>query len=327
MLLTIEKLINNAYGLSHTSDGKTIMVPYTAPNDTVDVSITDDKKNYAFAKLNKVITPSPYRITPICKYYTICGGCDMLHVSHECEIQAKKEWLKSDFKRDVEIVYGDFEHYRSRVRFSYDNGKKGFKKRLSNEVVNIDSCPLLSENINQNTFTVGNKTFTIDDTVFFQANREIALKIAEYIKDNTNGSIIYDFYGGVGFFSSFLEDNYNDITCIEENKNASKFAKLNLKKTRFITSSTENATKYLKSKCDTSIVDPPRVGMTKKAIKTVSTLTNKRAIYVSCDYKTALRDIKEFESFNFHLSSVLAFNMFPRTHHLEVVSILDKLTY
>lgn len=326
MRLTIEKIINNAYGLSH-DNGKVVLTPYTADGDVVDVTVVEDKKNLTFAKLDRVVTPSEFRIEPICKYYTICGGCDMLHIRKEHEVNVKKEWLKCDFKRDVELITGEFLHYRSRARFSSNDGTQAFKKRLSNESVEVENCPLLSGDVNKNTFMVGDKQFTIDESVFFQANREIAHKIAMYIKGNIKGESIYDFYGGVGFFSSFLEDDYNDITVIEENKNAKKFAYINLKKSRFIASSTENATKYLKIKAGTSIVDPPRVGMTPKAIKAVTTLTKSRVIYVSCDYKTQLRDIKEFEKYGFALDSVVAFNMFPRTHHLETVCILERENY
>lgn len=354
MRATVEKVINNAYGLSHTNDGKALFIPYTVDGDVIDCTITDERKNFAYATLDQVITPSPFRVEPLCPHYTICGGCDMLNISREHELEIKQKWIDSDFRRFSDlikihtIINKNDISYRSRAKFSISNESRGFLKQLSSEVVNIDFCPLLTDILNEilakikphknlksgevDTTTVlenspiiriGGKTIEADNTVFFQQNRTVALAIVEYLKANIGGQTVYDFYGGVGFFSSFLEDNF-DVCCIESNKNAEKFARKNLKNARFYSSPTEDAAKFLKKKADTSIVDPPRSGMTAKAIKTVSSLTNSKMIYVSCDYKTALRDLKEFEKYSFKAMEVTPFDMFPRTSHLECVILLVK---
>lgn len=360
MRVTIEKVINNAYGLSHTKDGKALFVPYTVDGDIVECTVTDERKSFAYALQDEVVTPSLFRVKPICPHYTICGGCDMLHISREHELSIKNRWIEEDFSRfsaassiskaiKIHTIFNKNDtSYRSRAKFSISSESRGFLKHSSNEVVNIDSCPLLTDGLNailqkikphknlkdgevdtttvlegSPLISVGSKTIEADNTVFFQQNRDIALAIAEYIQSKVQGKIVYDFYGGVGFFSSFLEDDY-DVSCIESNKSAEKFAHRNLKKARFYSLPTEDAKKCLKKRSDTSIVDPPRSGMTVKAIKTVSSLTNARIIYISCDYKTALRDLKEFEKCGFRVIEVTPFDMFPRTAHLETCVLLGR---
>lgn len=356
MRVTVEKIINNAYGLSHTDEGKALFIPYAVDGDILECSVTDERKNFSFAKIDEVLTPSKYRKSPICPYYGICGGCDMLHIDYSHTLRIKEEWIKNDFSHFSNlikihtIINKNDISYRSRAKFSVSSTAKGFLKKNSKEVVNIEKCILLTNGLNEilsqinprkglkndevitttvlegsPKFKVGEKAINADNTVFFQQNRDIALSIAEYITKNISGIKVYDFYGGVGFFSSFLEDSGYDVSCIESNENCKKFATFNLKKSRFYSLSTEDATKVINNKCDTSVVDPPRVGMTKKAVKTVSSLTREKIIYVSCDYKTAIRDLEEFKKYGFIAREVTPFDMFPYTSHLECVILLDKV--
>lgn len=326
--LTIEKVLNNAHGLSHLTSGKAVMIPYTLDGDEVEVEVEKETSSYAVATLKNVVSPSVFRTEPICKYYTVCGGCDMLHISREHELTLKEEWVKNDFKRafksdeiNIEnIVFGKDQKYRSKVRYSLDGDALGFKKRKSSEVVNIENCPLVSDETITNVVCVGGKTFHLEENVFFQNNIEIAERLAYFVRDNVVGSVVYDFYSGVGFFSSFLESDHI-VTAVEGNPTCKKFAKQNLKNAHFIESSIEDVTKFLKKTPDTIIIDPPRSGLSKKAIKNVLSYNAKRVIYISCSYVNAIRDIKEMKEYS--ILRVVPFDMFPKTHHVEVAVVLE----
>ena len=57
-------------------EGKVVMISgSTMPGETVEVIVSNDKKDYISASVNKILGPSPERVEPPCKYVGICGGC------------------------------------------------------------------------------------------------------------------------------------------------------------------------------------------------------------------------------------------------------------
>ena len=90
-------------------DGQVIFVRYAIPGERVVVEITDVSKSFARGNCVEVITASPHRITPPCKYAHVggCGGCDFQHieVSHQRELKALiiKEQFQRLAKEDVNV--------------------------------------------------------------------------------------------------------------------------------------------------------------------------------------------------------------------------------
>ena len=74
-------------------------------------------------------------------------------------------------------------------------------------------------------------------------------------------------------------------------------------------------------KIDTIIVDPPRVGVSKKVINNILNIKPKKLIYVSCNSSTLARDLNLLEN-NYEIKSIKLFDMFPNTYHVECVCIL-----
>ena len=83
----------------------------------------------------------------------------------------------------------------------------------------------------------------------------------------------------------------------------------------------ENIEKF--KKIDTIIIDPPRVGVSKKVINNLLNKKCKRIVYVSCNPKTLYKDIKLLEK-SYKVISLTPFNMFPKTKHIETVCLLEK---
>ncbi len=154
MKIKIEKIVHNGLGLGRVNN-KTIFVPYTLPDEYVEVEIIEDKKSYATGVLNNIIKKSPKRIKPICKYFTRCGGCDFLHIPYDEQINIKKEILKY-FLNKINIDDNNIEfitspetfNYRNSVKFRILNNMPSFYQKHSYNFVNIDYCFLLKENIN-----------------------------------------------------------------------------------------------------------------------------------------------------------------------------------
>ena len=76
-----------------------VFVPFVITGETVEAEITEVKKNFARAKLLRVITPSPERVSPECKYYGACGGCQYQHVSYTEQLRVKHKQISDLFER------------------------------------------------------------------------------------------------------------------------------------------------------------------------------------------------------------------------------------
>lgn len=157
----IEKIVLGGQGLVRLQDGFVVLVPSVLPGETVKIELASKKKQYAQAKLLEVVKPSPHRITPPCRYYDDCGGCDMQHFSYASQLTAKDDCFKdtlarflgTDFFSTIQIepvldCVNEF-HYRQRIRLQRDKyGELGFYRKGSHDVIDIDACPLAVSEIN-----------------------------------------------------------------------------------------------------------------------------------------------------------------------------------
>ncbi|MCF6345268.1 MAG: 23S rRNA (uracil(1939)-C(5))-methyltransferase RlmD [Thiomicrorhabdus sp.] len=160
--LQINGLTHDGRGVGHF-EGKTIFVTDAVPSDIVTANIIKHHDNFDEAECLEIKTPSPERVAPFCPVYDECGGCQLQHLS----LDAQRHWKNQNFitqltqavdaqqyKTAPPLLGGDT-HYRRRVRLSYVISKKdkvarlGFKQKASNEVVDIDHCPVLTESLNQ----------------------------------------------------------------------------------------------------------------------------------------------------------------------------------
>ena len=144
----IKKIVYGGLGLGHF-EGRTIFLPYTAPGDVVTFEITADKKKVLFGEPETIIEPSPLRIKPDCPVFGICGGCQMLHLSYENEIEVKKNTTLESLERiggretievDVRILAATQKNLKE--AFTTGDFREDLYYRLS--VVTIDVSPLRS---------------------------------------------------------------------------------------------------------------------------------------------------------------------------------------
>lgn len=154
MRVKIEKFVYGGYGIGYT-DGKACFVPFSLPQEEVEVEVKADKKSYYECRLKEIINPSPSRVVPPCRYYTVCGGCDMQHTSYENQFRLKVEMFKDQLSRISKIDIQPSQllpskepfGYRNRAQLKFDGNNLGFYKRESHQVVDIESCLLLKEDL------------------------------------------------------------------------------------------------------------------------------------------------------------------------------------
>jgi 23S rRNA (uracil1939-C5)-methyltransferase len=81
-----------------------------------------------------------------------------------------------------------------------------------------------------------------------------------------------------------------------------------------------------KEKADVVFMDPPRSGSTPEFIESVDRLKPERVVYISCDPETLKRDLALFVKKGWKVRNIQPVDMFPNTKHVEVVSLLQKMS-
>ena len=153
--LKIEKLVYGGRGLGRLN-GRAVFVPFTAPGDIVLVEEKSRKSGYSEAEVVKILERSRERVEPLCPYFGKCGGCDWQHVKYEKQVEYKRAILEENLQKIGKIKKPNIDevipspspwHYRNRAQIKVKNGKVGFFAKNSHQVVDIDRCPLLKEDI------------------------------------------------------------------------------------------------------------------------------------------------------------------------------------
>ena len=109
------------------------------------------------------------------------------------------------------------------------------------------------------------------------------------------------------------------VRVANENKKLNK-----LDNCEFIAGDVAKTVKNLKEKPDIIIVDPPRPGVHKDAIKDICSFLANEIIYISCNPKTLVTDLVEFKNYGYKVELVKCMDMFPNTPHVETVVKLAK---
>lgn len=165
-------------------DGKVVFVPYTLEGERVRVVVKQIKSKFVNASAIKIIDPSPERVTPGCKYFFKCGGCDMMHISPEYRRAALVNELKNNMKKIANIECDN-------VGFAAGTSAIGCRNKLSMPFALSDG-KVVSGLYRQNSHTVervecamsGELAKTIAKTVCDFAN---AKRISVYDEKTGNG--------------------------------------------------------------------------------------------------------------------------------------------
>ena len=225
MQVKIEKYDDLGRGIAYLN-GKVLFVPKTVPGDIVEIAVINDKKNFSECQVLKYIEYSLERINSSCPYFDSCGGCDFLNVKYENSLNYKVNKVKEIFNKNgisinpKVVLSSQNLFYRNKITLKVQNGKLGYFKNNSHDLVEIDKCIIASNAINSmipyiKKFNILNGNVTIRSN----QNEEILLVIESYDNLNINineikkniklvGIVINNrlFYG-VDFFN----ENINDL--------------------------------------------------------------------------------------------------------------------
>jgi len=177
--------------------------------------------------------------------------------------------------------------------------------------------------------------FKIGPKSFYQTNSEQAYnlyKIARNFAGLTGNELVYDLYTGTGTIANFVSKQAKQVIGIEYVPEAIEDAKVNaeingIKNTLFFAGDMKDMltqdfiNQY--GKPDVIITDPPRAGMHQDVVDVILFAEPKRIVYVSCNPATQARDLSLLDT-KYKLTAVQPVDMFPHTHHVENVVLLEK---
>lgn len=152
--LEITALTSEGFGVGKCNE-LAVFVPKTAVGDVISCRIVKVLKNYAYGKIERIITPSYDRIENTCKAYGKCGGCCYRHINYGAELRAKERIVRDAFERiggfknftAIPICGSDnISEYRNKLQMPLDvqDGKivSGFFHERTHDVIPVENCEL-----------------------------------------------------------------------------------------------------------------------------------------------------------------------------------------
>ncbi len=176
--------------------------------------------------------------------------------------------------------------------------------------------------------------FKINAKSFYQTNSDQAYelyKITRQFADLKGDEIVYDLYTGTGTIAQFISKKAKKIIGVESVPEAIADAKINaeingIKNTEFFVGDMAKVftEEFIRKNGapDVIITDPPRDGMHKKVIGEILKILPKKIVYVSCNSATQARDLSLMKEY-YTITKCQAVDMFPQTHHIENVVLLE----
>ncbi|WP_156298950.1 23S rRNA (uracil(1939)-C(5))-methyltransferase RlmD [Streptobacillus canis] len=176
--------------------------------------------------------------------------------------------------------------------------------------------------------------FKIFPNSFFQINKKQTEKLyseaLKFLGDYREKNVI-DAFSGTGTIAMIMAQKANKVIGLElvpESVKAAIHTSLenDIKNTEFIIGKVEDTiTKVLENnKIDYIVFDPPRKGIDKFVLEKVNESGIKRLVYISCDPTTLARDISILKEYGYNLKFIKGFDMFPQTHHIETLVLMEK---
>ncbi|MGI5083752.1 class I SAM-dependent RNA methyltransferase [Treponema putidum] len=169
-IVKTQKMVFGASCIASLKEGKAVFIPYSLPDEVLEISIIKEHKNYTEGKIEKILEPSPHRVTPKCPHFYACGGCNLQIADDKYQhflrksmaIEAldralglhkekaafdkpalEKPFFEKSFFEKTVFVSGQDWAYRARFQFYIDkDGSLSLKENKSSGSVKIKECPV-----------------------------------------------------------------------------------------------------------------------------------------------------------------------------------------
>ena len=334
-------------------ESRVVFVRHALPGERVVLEVTEgtDGDRFWRADAVEVLDASPDRVPAPCPVAGpgLCGGCDFQHVTLPAQRALKASVVREQLVRlgrldaddplvsglAVEAVPGDVDGLRWRTRQRYvalPDGRRGMRKHRSHDVVPVEDC--LLEAPAPAAHTVHGVDFSVAADGFWQVHPGAPEVLVDAVLDllaPRPGETALDLYAGVGLFARFLlgaVGRETRVVAVEGDAAACDHARLNLADHPRAVVARGPVERVLASSYDEPfdlvVLDPPREGAGKAVVEQVADRAPRAIAYVACDPAALGRDVATFASLGYRLTSLRAFDLFPMTHHVECVALLEK---
>ena len=249
----------------------------------------------------------------------------ILRSNHRGEVMLIVVWADEPDMRVMEYIRDSFPEI---ISLLYVVNRK-FNDTISDQEVHVfHGQDHIMEQMENLQFKVGPKSFYQTNTL--QAYE--LYKVAREFAGLTGNELVFDLYTGTGTIANFVAHQARQVIGIEYVPEAIEDAKVNaninhLDNTLFFAGDMKDIlnedfiAQY--GRPDVIITDPPRAGMHEDVINTILFAEPKRIVYVSCNPATQARDLNMLDS-KYRVMKVQPVDMFPHTHHVENVVLLEK---
>ena len=243
--------------------------------------------------------------------------------------------------------------WRTRQRYAaLPDGRPAMRAHRSHELVGIDDCLIAAEGARPGD-TVADGTdgvvpglvhhevgaggqshsFTAAADGFWQVHPEAPRVLVEAVLDllaPQRGERALDLYSGVGLFARFVgEVTGARVVAVEGDRAACQHARGNLSALEGATVECGPTDKVLRDGLDEPfdlvVLDPPREGAKRAVVEQVVDRRPRAVAYVACDPAALGRDVAIFAEHDYELTAIRAFDLFPMTHHVECVALLQPV--
>ncbi|HEV7231757.1 MAG TPA: 23S rRNA (uracil(1939)-C(5))-methyltransferase RlmD [Bacteroidia bacterium] len=238
------------------------------------------------------------------------------------------------FKNDKEAIHGLLEHlkqtFKAITSLQYVVNEKRNDTIFDQEVNVFAGNDAIFEQME-------NLRFRISPKSFYQTNSAQAYELYKVTREYAGlqgTEVVYDLYTGTGTIANFVAHQAKKVVGIETVEAAIADAKINSKlnnigNTSFYAGDMKDVLNdaFIREngKPDVIITDPPRAGMHEDVVRKIAEIRPKRIVYVSCNPGTQARDLAMLDEF-YKVTKVQPVDMFPHTHHVENVVLLELKT-
>lgn len=182
MQVHIDRMDHFGNGIGNIN-GKIIFVKGALTGETVDVTITKDKKSFMEGTINTIIYKSSKRVEPFCKYFGVCGGCSLCHLNYENTLEYKKERVKNILSKfdipKINVIRNENDlYYRNKIELKIVDSKLGFYEKNTHNLIEIKECKVTKKSINKSFEFVKNmKLENANVTIRANYNNEVLIII------------------------------------------------------------------------------------------------------------------------------------------------------
>lgn len=244
------------------------------------------------------------------------------------ELMAIVVFFEDDQEKRDSLMQYIAEQFPEITSLLYVINQKGNDTITDQEIITYKGSDAIYEEMEGLRFKIGPKSF-------YQTNSEQAYHLYEVAREFaqlTGNELVYDLYTGTGTIANFVARDAKKVVGIEYVEEAIEDAKVNstnnnIDNTLFFAGDMKDILnqEFINEhgRPDIIITDPPRAGMHDDVINTILFAEPKRIVYVSCNPATQARDINLLDV-KYKVTKIQPVDMFPHTHHVENVVLMEK---